>query len=167
MLGNPMVVPVYPRHLSGFLHALEPFPGLADFVVEAVSNAFARLPDHVLLPWLPTLITTLRSDGAELAPLLIREAGRTFPGRLAALDAWVPPWRARAEPEAARPARRAGARASGAALLAAHPAACDAVAGLLGCDGTWQGAEPAPPGAAPADRHPRTAVALEALPAAS
>ncbi|SFK21642.1 DUF5682 family protein [Streptomyces pini] len=167
MLGNPMVVPAYPRYLSGFLHALEPVPGLADFVVEAVSNAFARLPDHVLLPWLPTLITTLRSDGAELAPLLIREAGRTFPGRLAALDAWVPPWRARAEPEAVRPARRSGARASGAALLAAHPAACDAVAGLLGCDGTWQSAESAPPGAALADRHPRTAVALEALLAAS
>ena len=55
----------------------------ADFVVEAVSNAFGRLPDPVLLPWLPTLITTLRSGGAELAPLLIREAGRIFPGRLA------------------------------------------------------------------------------------
>ncbi|MGW1273076.1 hypothetical protein, partial [Streptomyces sp. NPDC002491] len=79
LLGNPLVVPAYPRYLSGFVHALEPVPGLADFVVEAVSNAFARLPDRVLLPWLPTLITTLRADGAELAPLLIREAGRVFP----------------------------------------------------------------------------------------
>ncbi|MFH0240953.1 hypothetical protein ACGRHY_00590 [Streptomyces sp. HK10] len=166
MLGNPMVVPAYPRYLSGFLHALEPVPGLADFVVEAVSNAFARLPDRVLLPWLPTLITTLRSDGAELAPLLVREAGRTFPGRLAALDEWVPPWRARPEPEAVRPVRRAGG-GHGAALLTAHPATCDAVAGLLGCDGTWQSAEPAPPGVAPAGRHPRTAAALEALLAGS
>jgi hypothetical protein len=56
-------------------------------------NAFGRLPDPVLLPWLPALITTLRSEGAELAPLLIREAGRIFPGQLPALDAWVPPWR--------------------------------------------------------------------------
>jgi hypothetical protein len=162
MLGNPMVVPVYPRYLSGFLHALEPVPGLTDFVVEAVSNAFGRLPDPVLLPWLPTLITTLRSDGAELAPLLIREAGRTFPGRLAELDAWVPPWQARPMPEAVRPARHTeGGR--GCALLAAHPATCDAVAGLLGCDGTWETAAPGPSGAVLAGRHPDTAVALEAL----
>ncbi|MET9295692.1 hypothetical protein, partial [Streptomyces sp. NPDC003077] len=113
LLGNPLVVPAYPRYLSGFLHALEPVPGLADFVVEAVSNAFARLPDPVLLPWLPTLITTLRSDGADLAPLLIREAGRIFPGRLAALDAWIPPWRGAGPPAAGgpppgRPRPRAG-----------------------------------------------------------
>ncbi|WP_181794729.1 DUF5682 family protein, partial [Streptomyces sp. WELS2] len=81
LLGNPLTLPAYPRYLSGFLHALEPAPGLADFAVEAVSHAFARLPDPVLLPWLPVLITTLRGSGADLAPLLIREAGRIFPGR--------------------------------------------------------------------------------------
>ncbi|MEU8527576.1 hypothetical protein AB0C77_18580, partial [Streptomyces sp. NPDC048629] len=101
LLANPMVVPAYPRYLSGFLHALEPVPALTDFVVEAVSNAFGRLPDHVLLPWLPSLITTLRKDGAELAPLLIREAGRIFPGRLTELDSWTPPWRAQPAPPAA------------------------------------------------------------------
>lgn len=68
LLANPMVVPAYPRYLSGLLHALEPVPGLADVVVEAVSKAFGRLPDQVLLPWLPTLITSLRAGGAELAP---------------------------------------------------------------------------------------------------
>ncbi|ORT55593.1 DUF5682 family protein [Streptomyces sp. CB03238] len=156
LLGNPLVVPAYPRYLSGLVHALEPVPGLTDFVVEAVSNAFGRLPDPVLLPWLPALITTLRSGGAELAPLLIREAGRIFPGRLAALDAWVPPWLAQPEPEAAhRPGR--------AALLAAHPATCDAVASLLGCDGAWEATEPGPSGVALAGRHPETAVALEVL----
>ncbi|MEV6147451.1 hypothetical protein [Streptomyces sp. NPDC051992] len=160
LLGNPLVVPAYPRYLSGFVHALDPVPGLTDFVVEAVSNAFGRLPDPVLLPWLPTLITTLRSGGSELAPLLIREAGRTFPGRLAALDTWVPPWRA--QPEAVRPARPAeGGR--GCALLAAHPATCDAVASLLGCDGTWETADSGPAGVALTGRHPDTAVALEAL----
>lgn len=50
LLGNPLVVPAYPRYLSGFVHALDPVPGLTDFVVEAVSNAFGRLPDPVLLP---------------------------------------------------------------------------------------------------------------------
>ncbi|MFE4797823.1 hypothetical protein ACFRFL_22680 [Streptomyces sp. NPDC056708] len=160
LLGNPLVVPAYPRYLSGFVHALEPVPGLTDFVVEAVSNAFGRLPDPVLLPWLPTLIATLRSGGAELAPLLIREAGRIFPGRLAALDEWVPPWRA--QPEAVHTARRAdGSR--GCTLLAAHPAACDAVASLLGCDGTWETVDPGLTGAALAGRHPETAMALEVL----
>jgi hypothetical protein len=134
LLGNPLVVPAYPRYLSGFVHALEPVPALTDFVVEMVSNAFGRLPDPVLLPWLPTLISTLRSGGAEMAPLLTREAGRIFPGRLSALDRWVPPWGVRQEPEAVRTAQSTGA-GRGAALLAAHPATCDAVAGLLGCDG--------------------------------
>ncbi|MDI5965510.1 DUF5682 family protein [Streptantibioticus silvisoli] len=162
LLANPLVVPAYPRYLSGFVHALEPVPGLTDFVVEAVSNAFGRLPDPVLLPWLPTLITTLRSGGAELAPLLIREAGRIFPGRLAAVDAWVPPWRAAQAAPAVRPAPGAdGGR--GGVLLAAHRATCDAVAALLGCDGTWQAADAAPSGVALAGRHPDTAVALEAL----
>jgi Family of unknown function (DUF5682) len=128
LLGNPLVVPAYPRYLSGFVHALEPVPGLADFVVEMVSNAFGRLPDPVLLPWLPALIGTLRSGGAELAPLLIREAGRIFPGRLADLDAWVPPWRAQPEPVAVPAAPGAG---QGLALLAAYPATCDALEVLL------------------------------------
>ncbi|MFE6844145.1 hypothetical protein [Streptomyces sp. NPDC057686] len=161
LLGNPLVVPAYPRYLSGFLQALEPVPQLADFVVEAVSNAFARLPDPVLLPWLPTLITTLRSGGAELAPLLIREAGRIFPGRLAALDTWVPPWQ---DPPQAPPAP-AGARA--AALLTIHPETCNALAALLGCDAPWTAPARTPAGATLTTDHPATALALEALLTAS
>jgi hypothetical protein len=117
LLGNPLVVPAYPRYLRGFVHALQPVPALTDFVVETVSNAFGRLPDPVLLPWLPSLITTLQ-PGAELAPLLTREAGRIFPGRLAALDRWVPPWRAQPEPEPVHSAQSTGAD-RGDALLAA------------------------------------------------
>ncbi|MFE6064363.1 hypothetical protein [Streptomyces sp. NPDC056431] len=135
LLGNPLVVPSYPRYLSGFVHALEPVPGLADVVVEAVSNAFGRLPDPVLLPWLPTLITTLRSNAADLAPLIVREAGRIFPARLAALDTWVPPWHA--QPVARAPL----AAPRGAALLPLHPETCDAVADLLGCTDGWAPAD--------------------------
>jgi hypothetical protein len=160
LLGNPLVVPAYPRYLSGLVYALEPVPTLADFVVEAVSNAFGRLPDPVLLPWLPTLITTLRSGGAELAPLLIREAGRIFPGQLPALDAWAPPWRDQPAPTSPRAARGAPA---GVALLTAHPATCDAVAGLLRCDDPWEATAPAPPGVALLDRYPATTQALETL----
>ncbi|MGW0334321.1 hypothetical protein ACWD0J_21040 [Streptomyces sp. NPDC003011] len=163
LLSNPLVVPAYPRYLSGFLQALVPVPGLTDFVVEAVSNAFARLPDPVLLPWLPTLITTLRSGGADLAPLLTREAGRIFPGRLADLDEWVPPWHGRTDtaPVAARRSGRSGV------LLAAHPATCDAVADLLGCGGTWETADSDAEGAVLAGLYPDTAVALGLLLASS
>ncbi|MFF2024564.1 hypothetical protein ACFVW2_22505 [Streptomyces sp. NPDC058171] len=156
LLDNPLVVPSYPHYLSGLLHALEPVPQLADFVVEAVSNAFARLPDPVLLPWLPTLISTLRAGGTERAPLLIREAGRTFPGKLTALDAWVPPWQsAPAAPPVLPPSQ------GGASLLTAHPATCTAIAALLGCEGPWEPAAPA--GAELIARHPDTAKALEVL----
>ncbi|MFJ8881865.1 hypothetical protein ACIRJR_00450 [Streptomyces sp. NPDC102402] len=162
LLDNPLVVPAYPRYLSGFLHALEPVPQLAGFVVEAVSKAFARLPDPVLLPWLPTLITTLRSEGSDLTPLLVREAGRVFPGRLAALDAWVPPWEAVPEAPAA-PAAAGGGTARRAVLLAAHPETCDSLAELLGCEGTWEAEIPEPSGAVLVGRHPETAAAVEAL----
>ncbi|MEU6130376.1 hypothetical protein ABZ805_14490 [Saccharopolyspora sp. NPDC047091] len=158
LLANPMVLPAYPRYLSGFVHALEPVPGLADFVVESVSEAFRVLPDRVLVPWLPMLITTLRSGGAELAPLLIREAGRVFPGRLAELDRWVPPWLA--EPAPAVPLPASGG-SGGAELPAAHPATCDAVAELLGCTGGWPVAEPS--GAALLGGYPDTARAVAEL----
>ncbi|MFI2506735.1 hypothetical protein [Streptomyces sp. NPDC018972] len=162
LLDNPLVVPAYPRYLSGFVHALEPVPGLADVVVEAVSNAFGRLPDTVLLPWLPLLITTLRSGAADLAPLMVREAGRIFPGRLAALDAWVPPWRMpETDPFAAKPVAEVR---RGAALLAAHPATCDAAAGLLGCEGGWTRFDaPAPAGAGLLAAHPAACDAVAEL----
>ncbi|MEV5009633.1 hypothetical protein [Streptomyces sp. NPDC055692] len=164
LLDNPLVVPAYPRYLSGFVHALEPVPGLADVVVEAVSNAFARLPDAVLLPWLPLLITTLRSGAAELAPLLIREAGRIFPGRLAALDAWIPPWRTPPVPPATRRTRSGGHDRQGAALLPLHPATCDAVADLLGCTQGWTPADvPPPSGIGLLTAHPATCDAVADL----
>ncbi|MBL3665868.1 hypothetical protein JL475_07605 [Streptomyces sp. M2CJ-2] len=165
LLANPLVVPAYPRYLSGFVHALEPVPGLADVVVEAVSNAFGRLPDAVLLPWLPTLISTLRSDAADLAPLLIREAGRIFPARLAALDAWVPPWRAPAPAAVRRAGRAAEETRRGAALPAAYPAAFDAVAELLGCEDGWAPAAAlaAPAGVALLPAYPATCDAVAEL----
>ncbi|WP_217207843.1 DUF5682 family protein [Streptomyces sp. AC550_RSS872] len=165
LLDNPLVVPAYPRYLSGFVHALEPVPGLADVVVEAVSNAFGRLPDTVLLPWLPLLITTLRSGAADLAPLLIREAGRIFPGRLAALDAWIPPWRMpEMDPFAAAGSKPAPDVRRGAALLTTHPATCDTVAELLGCDGGWaQPDTPALSGVRLLAEHPATCDAVADL----
>ncbi|WKU08424.1 DUF5682 family protein [Micromonospora sp. HUAS LYJ1] len=165
LLGNPLVVPAFPKYLSGFVHALEPVPGLAPFVVETMSTAFARLPDPVLLPWLPTLVTTLREHGPELVPLLVREAARTFPGTLPELDTWVPPWLGPppGPAAAARPGLPTG-QVHG--LLAAHPVAVDAVAGLLGCDGGWAEPVDAPAGSAATTlllAHPGTGEAVSVL----
>ncbi|WP_433053099.1 DUF5682 family protein [Dactylosporangium sp. CS-033363] len=137
LLANPLVVPSVPQYLSGFIQALDPAPKLTPFVVEFMSNAFAKLPDPVLLPWLPTLITTLRDQASELVPLLIREAGRTFPAGLAAVDAFVPPWRA------TRAAAAVAAPATGPVgpFLAAHPATTEALAAALGLPATWHVAE--------------------------
>ncbi|GAB3882367.1 DUF5682 family protein [Microbispora bryophytorum] len=162
LLANPLVVPAYPLYVSGFVQALEPVPGLAPFVVEALSKAFARLPDPVLLPWLPTLITTLRRHAPELVPVLVREAGRTFPGALAELDAWTPPW----ERPAAPPRRgRAAPVPSGPvpALLTRHPMTTGAVAALLGCTAEWGSRQENGEVAALIARHPATTGAVAAL----
>ncbi|MGI8335839.1 DUF5682 family protein [Actinomadura scrupuli] len=154
LLANPLVVPAIPLYLSGFVQALEPAPALAPFVVEAMSKAFARLPDTVLLPWLPKLITTLRDQAHELVPVLVREAGRTFPAALPAIDAWSPPWAARSAPpvpDAAGDPVFSSSQAV-AELVAAQPAACDAVAGLFGYDTGWRPTMD-PAGGSPRDRH--------------
>lgn len=148
LLANPLVVPAMPQYLSGLVQALEPVPALAPFVVEMMSKAFGRLPDPVLLPWLPTLIATLRGQAAELVPVLVREAGRTFPGSLAAVDAWVPPWAAPGAPAGSPPTLAASVsgappgagpepvaepptRRAVVALLTRHPATASEVARLL------------------------------------
>ncbi|MER6006088.1 DUF5682 family protein [Nonomuraea angiospora] len=162
LLANPLVVPSFPLYILGFVQAMEPVPTLSGFVVEVISKAFGQLPDRVLLPWLPKLITTLRDQAGELMPVLVREAGRTFPGTLAAVDGWVPPWTAR--PAAARVGSGPVASGPVAELLLGHPAACDAVAGLLGCEGSWQA--PAPGRgevAALLAGHPEPALALAGL----
>ncbi len=156
LLANPLIVPKFPLYLSGFVQALEPVPTLSSFVVELMSTAFAKLPDPVLLPWLPTLITTLREQAPEFVPVLVREAGRTFPGNLPAVDTFVPPWLA-----PARPAVSVAAPASSATtvLIAGHPETTDALAALLGCDATWI-SQSAPGGLALLAEHPATAEAL-------
>ncbi|WP_232835423.1 DUF5682 family protein [Actinocorallia populi] len=164
LLDNPFSIEAFPHYLNGFIHALDPVPTLTPFVVELLSKAFGRLPDAVLLPWLPKLITTLRAGSGGLLPTLVREADRTFPAALPALDAWTPPWERR------RPARREprAPATPAAALLSAHPAPCDAIAALLGHDPVWQTPAPSPAGGpeevtALLARHPETAAAIAAL----
>ncbi|WP_228084264.1 DUF5682 family protein [Streptomyces profundus] len=162
LLANPLVVPAFPRYLSGFIQALEAVPTLAPFVVELLSKAFARLPDATLLPWLPQLISTLRKEAGELVPVLVREAGRTFPGTLAGVDAWIPPWDAPAA-ESAVEAPAAPVNRAVAELLAAHPESCSSVAALVGASGEWQPLPGADPAGELLARHPEPARAVAAL----
>jgi hypothetical protein len=177
LLANPLVVPSFPQYISGFVQALEPVPSLAPLVVEVISKAFARLPDPILLPWLPRLISTLRESAGELVPVLVREAGRTFPAGLAAVDAWVPPWSERpggpegaagTEPPSADRTAVSAPYGPAAELLAAHGVTCDAVAELLGYDrraavGTGPGGSGAAGARTLAARHPETAGAVARL----
>ena len=165
LLDNPLVVPSFPLYLSGLVQALEPVPTLTPLVVEVLSKTFARLPDDVLLPWLPKLITTLRDHAAEMVPVLVREAGRTFPATAAELDSWVPPWSASPAPEAAPPGAGTDGGPAG-ELVAAHPAAGEAAAALLGLP-LDRPAAAAPAAASEAAallaEHPAAAEALAAL----
>lgn len=160
LLDNPLSVAAFPDYLSGFVQALEAIPRLASFVVELMSSAFARLPDHVLLPWLPRLVGTLKEQAGDMMPVLVREAGLTFPGRLEAIDGWTPPWSRTAEVVETVAVGGVGL------LLDTHRVPTDAVAGLLGVDGRWQTPTA---GEAPSrvsmlvDEHPASATALAAL----
>ena len=91
----------------------------------------------MLLPWLPKLITALRDQAGEFAPLLVREAGRTFPGTLHALDNWVPPW-AQSPGQADDVEWVAPVGGPAAELLAAYPESCNATAVLLGFGSAWR-----------------------------
>jgi len=44
----------------------------------------------------------MRANDADLAPLLIRQAGHIFPSRLPELDTWTPPWQQAITPPTTR-----------------------------------------------------------------
>lgn len=145
LLENRLALPSFPAYVNGFLLALKFTPLVARLVVELVSRAFEKLPDTVLMPWLPGLIMTLRPHADTLLPTLLKEAATCYPDKLAALAKWTLPW------AAAPPAATAGAApAAGAAetlsepekmvqaLLFAEPATANALAVLLGLPPEWQ-----------------------------
>jgi hypothetical protein len=146
LLANPLVVPSFPQYVSGFVHAMEPVPRLAPFVVETLSKAFARLPDRVLLPWLPTLITTLKKEASELVPVLTREAGRTFPGALPSLDTWTAPWNRPSKPATAAKHPQTSGPTAARRLIDAYPGTALGVDQLLLRTGEWRVAPEKAPG---------------------
>jgi hypothetical protein len=158
VLANPLMLPAFPGYVSGFLLALTFTPLVGRLVVELLSKAFERLPDDVMMPWLPGLIVMLRPHAADLLPGLVKEASQCFPRDLGELrSGWVPPWEIPDETPADEiaPATNESANATGApaatsadpdldeshaatrAMLFANRGAIDAIAERLGAERAW------------------------------
>ncbi len=148
LIDNELLLPTLPDYLGGFLLALAFTPMVAGLTVELLSKAFERLPDHLLMPWLPKLLMMLRPHAATALPTLVKEAVAIFPPDLDALAHWQPPWnRQVAASEAGTSADALEATTSrtaldpsqqtAASLLAAYPATTDALAVSLGVPVVW------------------------------
>lgn len=162
-LSNPLVLPALPDYVSGFVLSLRFTPLVSRLVVELLSKAFERLPDSILMPWLPGLIMTLKPLGVELMPTLLKDAAGFYPQKAKALDDWKAPWELvipSADPDEDDDEAEVGAAGSAGALSASEQAVSallfgfgqattDALAARLGVEG---GAWSAPTAAeAPAD----------------
>jgi hypothetical protein len=148
LLDNELVLPTLPEYLEGLLLALVFTPLVGGLTVELLSKAFERLPDRLLMPWLPRLLMMLRPHAGTTLPILVKEAAALFPGRLDALVGWQAPWyRTKAAPEAesdhpaaaSTPRRPAAAAAhpAAASLLRTHRATTEALALALGLPAAW------------------------------
>jgi len=152
---NELTLPVLPEYLEGLLLALVFTPLVGTLCVELLSKAFERLPDRLLMPWLPKLLMMLRPFSDTALPVLLKEASALFPAQLEALDHWQAPWHRVAtklsqDTGPASETTMAGCRARGgparrgpqveaaAQLLSAHPATTNALASAMGLSADWR-----------------------------
>jgi hypothetical protein len=172
LLDNELTLPSLPEYLGGFLLSLAFTPLVSGLTVELMSKAFERLPDRVLMPWLPKLIMMLRPHAGAALPTLMKEAAAVYPGTLQALETWQPPWQsppaAESQPspgegivEVSQSDRKAQA------LLRRFPETTNAIASSLGVSPSWRSATPRPPAIAGDDEvakllahHPATLQAV-------
>lgn len=157
LIDNPLRLPALPDYCSGFLLALSFTPLVAGLVVELISKAFERLPDAILMPWMPSLIMSLKPHVGSVLPTLLKEARASYPAHLDELDDWTLPWerkrRKRSDPQA-QPQTTASAlelrpeEAAARAMLLAHRASTEGQARHLDQPLAWQETLSAPvPGA--------------------
>jgi hypothetical protein len=148
VLDNPLLLNSFPGYISGFVIALDFTAMVNAFAVELLSKAFEKLTDAILMPWLPKLLMTLRRDGGDLMPKIIKEAALQLPGDLSALDSWLPHWyqESAAAPEIAEFAALAAEPLAIQTLLRDWRDSANAHAALLGqpCDWTDAVANSAP-----------------------
>lgn len=164
LLENRAAVGSMPSYLNGFLLALKFTPLVARLAVELLSQAFERLPDSVLMPWLPGLLVMLRGHGSAVLPVLLKEASGCLPATLAALAGWQPPWDAPA-PKPATDVARSPQEASVRALLGTHRATTNALTVRLGLGTAWNEAVGEPPATATSGPQSATTALLAAHPA--
>ncbi len=145
LIDNDLLLPTLPEYLGGFLLALAFTPMVTGLTVELLSKAFERLPDRLLMPWLPKLLMLMRPHAGTALPTLLKEAVAVFPSNLDALNGWRPPWSRQgtrgdtdlpSQMAVARPVLDRSQEAVG-SLLAAFPATTDAIAAMLGVPGGW------------------------------
>jgi hypothetical protein len=148
LIENELTLPALPEYLEGLLLALAFTPLVGGLTVELLSKAFARLPDRLLMPWLPKLLLMLRPHMDESLPALVKEAASVFPGSLATLSGWQAPW-SRSVPlpgasadndntgPIAPPVRLDPSEQAAASLLFAHRATTDSLATTLGVPACW------------------------------
>jgi hypothetical protein len=150
LVDNELLLPTLPEFVSGFLLALAFTPMVGNLTVELLSKAFERLPDRVLMPWLPRLLMMLRPHAATALPTLVKEAVALFPPNLDALGRWEAPWDQQSErraddratagetaPTAGIGLTLAPAHQPVVGLLTTYPAATDALASAMGLAAGW------------------------------
>ncbi|WP_406700863.1 DUF5682 family protein [Singulisphaera sp. Ch08] len=149
LIENELTLPALPEYLEGLLLALVFTPLVGSLTVELLSKAFERLPDRLLMPWLPKLLMRLRPHADAALPILMKEAASLFPTSLAALASWQPPWyRPVASLETTSTTSNEAipthvrvvlgpAEQAVASLLAGQQATTDALAAALGLPITW------------------------------
>lgn len=169
----------YPRYLSGFMQAMAFAPRVAPLAVELLGRAFEALPDSVLLPWMPGLLSTLGPLRGDVMPGLLKELTRDLPRAYPALEGWDAPWMkqddATAKDAASDRTRRAAPSRSPDAeathrLLRARPGAVEAHARGLGIEARWSestgaeasgsGSEPPAPNGSPSEPHEASRLTL-------
>lgn len=145
MLDNELTIGVIPEYLSGFLLALSFTPQVSSLTMELMSKSFARLPDRILMPWLPRLVMMLRPYASTSLPGLVKEAAAAFPSNLDDLETWNPPWKASSdEPTTAPTPQESQPEQSNAvgcpvvgSFLFEFPSTTQALAQSLGLDQEW------------------------------
>ncbi len=144
LLQDHLRIQAFPEYLNGFILALSFAPRMGSFVVELLNQLFATVPDAVLLPQLPQLILSLRSQSQLLSPL-IKDAGNSFPNSLKELDRRTPmvwqtePQLAETEIPIAKIAALSTAEQAVQQLLIEYPDNAIALANWLGIEAiTWQ-----------------------------
>lgn len=149
LIENELTLPALPEYLEGLLLALVFTPLVGSLTVELLSKAFERLPDRLLMPWLPKLLMMLRPHADIALPILMKEAASLFPTSLDTLADWQAPWYRRAGssvPTTSSPSCLTAAplqvplgptEQAAASLLAAQPATTEALATAMGLPSHW------------------------------